>query len=95
MIKYKFRVRSSKKLNILPTDKIKIRREGAFYFNENGRNQLKWTETSAREWPKQHSAQLFSVLLSIRPKLTKSIIRSKMIRPFQIRPKEAPPDWLG
>jgi hypothetical protein len=40
-------------------------------------------------WPKQHSAQLFSALLSIRPKLSKFTIR-----PFQIRPKEAPPkNW--
>jgi hypothetical protein len=34
---------------------------------------------------------LFSALLSIRPKLPKSIIRPKVIRPFRIRPKEAPP----
>jgi hypothetical protein len=39
----------------------------------------------------KHSAQLFLALLSIRPKLPKSIIRPKMIRPFKIRPKEAPP----
>jgi hypothetical protein len=69
-----------------------VEKRMTFFFNENGRNQLKWTSTHARSFrSKQHSA-----LLSIWPKLTKSIIRpnsfrSTMIPPFQIRPKEAPP----